>query len=119
MKNLFVPYNIALALKELGFNEPCLGEYLLGDFFMLYTQGQGLSRDCLAPLYQQVVDFLREKYEIHISIASMAFGYVGQHNNTPDPATWGKDKRWDSAPYKDYYEAYDAVINEALNLLEQ
>ena len=28
MESLFVPYEIALALKELGFDEPCFGKYL-------------------------------------------------------------------------------------------
>ncbi len=27
MNNLFVPYEIALALKEMGFDEPCIGSY--------------------------------------------------------------------------------------------
>ena len=31
MKNLFVSYEVALKLKELGFDEECFGEYIEGN----------------------------------------------------------------------------------------
>jgi hypothetical protein len=38
MKNEFVPYDIALALKELGFDEPCFGFLmsLVSGFIMIW-----------------------------------------------------------------------------------
>jgi hypothetical protein len=65
MKNEFVPYDIALAMKELGFNESCFGYYLLEDeCFMdvrIRRQGEAL---CLAPLYQQAEGVIWYRYVI-------------------------------------------------------
>lgn len=67
MKEQFVTYEIALKLKELGFDEECLGIYLNKEFRIAHFKHQieaniGVS----APLWQQAQDFLREKYNLHI-----------------------------------------------------
>jgi hypothetical protein len=73
MNNEFIPYEEALTLKELGFNEPCFGLYLLGRF--MYSNPPMLSEDIinsvevLAPLYQQAFRWLREKHDITQTIA--------------------------------------------------
>jgi hypothetical protein len=72
MKNLFIPYELAVIAKEKGFDEPCLGWFLLEgggakSMFILEKcpkQDMGL---CLSPLYQQLIDWLEEKYKIIIS----------------------------------------------------
>ena len=70
MKNEFIPYDIALAMKELGFDEICLGRYsgLKRDFkqfgFFRKPRTFDYSKDsvaCLAPLYQQAFRWFREK----------------------------------------------------------
>ena len=67
MKNLFVTYEQAIAIKELGFDEPCFGFY---DIFT--NEVKGGNYPCVgsnnAPLKQQVFDFFREKYGYDISI---------------------------------------------------
>ena len=63
MKNEFVNYEIALALKELGFDEPCFGVYSEHDKTRVYDESairEGLKIQ--APLYQQAFRFFREKY---------------------------------------------------------
>lgn len=88
MKEQFVTYEIALALKELGFDKSCLAyfdinydsitqkytgklilgkdpEYLTCQRRMHYMFGQQI---CLAPLWQQAIDWFREKYKINISL---------------------------------------------------
>jgi hypothetical protein len=75
MKNEFVPYDIALAMKELGFDEVCLGFYddISKQFFTVRTDGwskkvnENASR---APLYQQAFRWFREKYGLHPIIDS-------------------------------------------------
>ena len=63
MQNEFIPYEQALELKELGFDEPCFGYYDEGG--NLYTEMQ----ECLqAPLYQQAFKWFREKYGLFIVI---------------------------------------------------
>ena len=59
MKNEFIPYEQALALKGLGFDEPCFAFYnerqtLLSDEYMDKAQ-------CIAPLYQQAFRWFRDK----------------------------------------------------------
>jgi hypothetical protein len=66
MKNEFIPYEQALALKELGFGEPCFGYYSI-DRFNLKTPTFNITKPfdhewCLpAPLYQQAFRWFREK----------------------------------------------------------
>jgi hypothetical protein len=76
MKEQFVNYEIALELKELGFNEPCLGYYYDKklDHFALFGVIEGKiitnknNNVILAPLWQQVIDWLREKKYVNIEI---------------------------------------------------
>ena len=65
MNNQFIPYEQALELKELGFNEECFGFYTLeGCYFPNTTELNSLSYACASPLYQQAFRWFREKYEI-------------------------------------------------------
>jgi hypothetical protein len=59
MKNEFVPYDIALALFELGFNEQCLMGYTKNKNLVLPQSIVVLS----APLYQQAFRWILEKVE--------------------------------------------------------
>lgn len=59
MEKEFVSYEIALELKQLGFDEPCLRYY---DYFSKLVE-YGVY-ECKAPLYQQVFRWFREKYEL-------------------------------------------------------
>jgi hypothetical protein len=69
MEKEFVPYEQALALKELGFDEPCFGYYNMKKKFNMgdYTTKHWKST-CLAPLYQQAFRWFREKYNINSHI---------------------------------------------------
>ena len=88
MNKLFTPFEIALQLKELGFNEPCLGYWsldMVGDtipYFRynntvnmaesvnedLWYNHNELKKDYIwsAPLWQQVINFLEEEHYIKI-----------------------------------------------------
>jgi predicted RNase H-like HicB family nuclease len=64
MKKDFIPYEQALALKELGFDEPCYGWFdtghlRFGCYESEYVTGLG---DLPAPLYQQAFRWFREKH---------------------------------------------------------
>lgn len=87
MEKEFVPYDIALAMKELGFDEPCVAVYY-GDYdsrsfenglALEYRESQyyaqkGWAKGVLAPLYQQAFRWFREKYNLFILMQ------VGQHS---------------------------------------
>jgi hypothetical protein len=70
MEKEFIPYEQALELKELGFDEPCLTWWNKKEFVYPYWEREfgynyesGIAKDCvLSPLYQQAFRWFREKY---------------------------------------------------------
>ena len=76
MEAEFVPYEQALELKELGFDEPCFAKYFQQDGNTPFIQigeseieeaesaGDDVTFECNAPLYQQVFKWFREKYKL-------------------------------------------------------
>ena len=73
MEKEFVTYEIALALKELGFDESCLNFYFRGEALIEMKATHTFKEDseCVkAPLYQQVFRWFREKYKIECYVNS-------------------------------------------------
>ena len=113
MKHLFVPYDIAVKLKEKGFDEECMGIWQKPDFLHLgtsYWEGITMKKRVRAPMYQQAVDWLREKHNINIGIT---------YYSNRDGRTWEY-----RIHYMDrygtcggYYETLTKAINESLSLL--
>ena len=79
MKEQFIPYNLALKLKEKGFNNQCFGwwSWINGDSAMYYghqcnnTKLSELSmypNNCSAPLWQQAFDYFRIEKKLHCVI---------------------------------------------------
>jgi len=82
VESLFVPYEIALELKELGFDEQCLGYYdteglkISSDWYLnpqnknsLFPEPHTTNNPKIsAPLYQQVFRWFREKYDLDSEI---------------------------------------------------
>ena len=73
MNKEFVPYEIALALKELGFDEKCLS-YSTSN---TDVSGRTWTSVIVAPLYQQAFRWFREKYNFisEINVYSTSDGY--------------------------------------------
>ena len=59
INRLFVPYELALKLKEKGFDEPCFGSYI--QQVLHYKLPEKHTVLLQAPLYQQVIDWLFNK----------------------------------------------------------
>ena len=80
MNKEFIPYEQALELKELGFDEPCFGWFTnsclrIGSVVEnKHVQGED---ETLAPLYQQAFKFFREKHSIFPNVS-----YEGKFMNT-------------------------------------
>jgi antitoxin component YwqK of YwqJK toxin-antitoxin module len=69
MKNEFIPYEQALALKELGFDEQCFSFYNAnGELYEsegYYRYSHNVHKDeVIAPIYQQAFRWFREKYNL-------------------------------------------------------
>lgn len=70
----FVPYELAVKLKQLGFDEPCLGRWLVitewekptGEVrLQIGSKVENYSKNqCAAPLYQQAFRWLYQKLGI-------------------------------------------------------
>ena len=74
MEKLFLPYELALEIKTLGFDEPCLFDYnrwnteRLNDSYFNFVNYNAGETMVSAPLFQQVFKWFREKYELSCSI---------------------------------------------------
>lgn len=135
MKHLFVPYELALKLKEKGFDEECFGNYdcwskkeparlmtNIYPYFLGQEYAKRFDKTCiLAPLYQQVIDWFREKHSIR--------SYIDQRVLDIDsPNQWVYDfvvKTGDgvtkqpffSGDFDSYQEAQIGCINYMLKLI--
>ncbi len=69
MEKEFVPYELALELKQLGFEEPCLSYYEGESFSYHLASIKGDDYIIPAPLYQQAFRWFREKYNIQSCVA--------------------------------------------------
>jgi hypothetical protein len=90
MEKEFIPYEQALALKELGFDEPCFGRY--DSLKVLVTISRPKSNSyykgsvpsfLATPLYQQVFRWFREKYNLKGHVEAIEY-----FDETPDTYHW-------------------------------
>ena len=73
MEKEFIPYEQAVALKELGFDEKCLSCYLYEVETFSWELNYQISNNSIpwiisAPIYQQASRWFREKYNLQCSI---------------------------------------------------
>ena len=78
MNKDFVPYEKALALKELEFDEPCFGYYIDNKFeFFADVRSCNTNSEFkfypTAPTYSQAFRWFREKYRLQPSVNSFCF----------------------------------------------
>lgn len=72
MEKQFVSYELALKLKELGFDELCLARWDGGGFYMLPAYDPLKNSEieeawfCVLPLWQQAFDWIEKKYGLFV-----------------------------------------------------
>lgn len=101
MQELFVPYELAVKLKELGFDEYCLCKYnASGDLVTIgcysdshpihlaVNQSDICEAHVLAPLYQQVFDWLCKRINLSTTSWSLEFTESGWDIIHVDKATY-------------------------------
>ena len=77
MNKEFIPYEQALELKELGFNEQCFAYYdCERDLIVVRGKTKFLTCEFAVPLYQQAFRWFREKYKVYQTIDI----FLGEHN---------------------------------------
>jgi len=118
MNKEFIPYEQALELKELGFDEPCLAWHNSGRLFIDNYNAINSKMDfdycCALPLYQQAFRWFREKYELHGEPFSQKrpadnFKYAFKIS--------GKDIMYDG--YDTYEEAELACLKKLIEVVKQ
>ena len=135
MKNHFVNYNQALALKELGFDEPCLSVFYSSlvdtdedtiKFILEYTESQyyaqkGYVNGILRPLKSQVFEWARDEYGLYHIVHHF------EHNkNTPNEflsevtgkLLMGNDDISGFSYHSTYEEAESACIDNLIEIVK-
>ncbi len=147
MKDQFVTYEIAIKIKEAGMaqdkgpDSPFFGfyrkkpkDYLedVKDEYILIAQNPfyfKIDEICVAPLWQQAIDWLREKHQIFIDLETDCTSYpkycfsINVFTGNPKDLTeraWGweqvKNMQW--VLYREYQQARETAILKALELIK-
>jgi len=119
MNKEFIPYTEALALKELGFDEPCFGYYngqsnYIGEEGKMNSNCNKLGMHgayCTAPTYSQVFQWFRENNGIKNHI----------YKNVGPVDFWGyyTEEKGETSPYKTYDEAAIACLNNLIEIIKK
>jgi hypothetical protein len=117
----FTPYEQALALKELGFDEPCFAYYNIDP--QLKTPAFNIVKPfehewCLsAPLYQQAFRWFREKHNIDCYVESKLLT-TGDNIYDYTILVDEGDEWEDDSRYKTYEEAELVCLNKLIEIVK-
>ena len=131
MENEFVPYDVALAMKELGFDEPCYEYFTVSkDGFVTTTSGiPPMSYDFIKkfkvkeegfkvivkPLYQQTFRWFREKHKLHAEII-VQLGFKHWNAQILPSGRWLKPTA--KKGFKTYEEAELACLRKLIEIVK-
>ena len=108
MEKEFVTYEIALALKELGFDEPCLAYFEDKELMHGMLNNLGKRRYLVSPLWHQAFRWFRVKHNLD--------SWIYCHNKSKVYfAIILKDKRFVS--YNEKFDTYEEAESACLNKL--
>jgi hypothetical protein len=112
MEKEFIPYEQALVLKELGFDEPCFFSYELDyEYFNRayynYINHNTHPKLVSAPLYQQAFRWFREKYGLNQHI---------EHIAASNEYQWHIKHRWNT--FNTYEEAELACLKKLIEIVK-
>ena len=142
MNKEFVPYEQALALKELGFDEPCLGYWRNEDLPNTITIGRYTTKEdmeyeisgqdechnfkniiALAPTYSQCFRWFREKHNLLGGVYSNASGWAWEiHDNVGGTHRFASDYTGDcleSGMFTSFEKAELECIKYLIEIIKQ
>jgi hypothetical protein len=110
MNKEFIPYEEALALKELGFDKGSFAWYFEHnkEFGITNKIIKCDGKDISAPLYQQAFRWFRENFNMHFDIVKCG----GGHNNY-------KIERNAKVSYNTYQEAQDECLRKLIEIVKE
>jgi hypothetical protein len=128
MQEEFVTYELAVKLKELGFDEECLNIFFKREKRISFNIGYYLNKNSdftedsnyiSAPLWQQTFDWFRDQYRLHTEIRSYTaerFTFVIQElKNTVKYIEYGGINNI----FKTYEEAREACLEKLIELCQK
>ena len=123
MEKYFATYNQSLALKELGFDEPCFGWYEHNsNFYYCYQEGlvpptpskKLIKGCCLAPLKSQVFEWFRKQHKLKGFVEPVEY-----LDDTPETYMWVVYNECHSgAEQLTYEEAESACIDKLIEIVK-
>lgn len=127
MEKEFVTYEIALKLKELGFNEPCFGVYYDKDGNIRKTDFSEIGD---APLWQQAIDWLMRVHNMDIEITRYRYYdtfinswtynvFVKVFNESELDKTYFVRNTLNNTIFTSYEEAREEGIIKAIEICQQ
>lgn len=122
MEKEFVPYDLAIKLKDLGFNEPCFGYYDLDGLQIntnhWYPENKNSSfplpnttnnPKISAPTFSQAFRWFREKYDCHHTI---------KHNKKYVGIAYSSVVNFSIDEFETYEEAELACLETLIEVVE-
>jgi hypothetical protein len=108
MEKEFVPYELALRMKQLGFDEPCFGYRDSVGYLMIQK-----TPHCVisAPTFSQAFRWFREKYELYSFVFKFdeGFGYE----------TYKEGVTQTNESFDTYEEAELACLKKLIEIVKQ
>lgn len=127
MNEDYVSYELAVKLKECGFDEPCIAQWacepdgkpmLVGSTAFVFSNAELKGRDVTAPLLYHAQKWLREKHKWHIVIEPRIW-----EQQVYDYKLWSFMRGYENAnrglDYLSYEQALSAGITAALELINK
>jgi hypothetical protein len=126
MTQEFIPYEQALELKQLGFNEHCFGEWQnlkIGKNLVVDEEDRiydisVLGADIKAPLYQQAFRWFRNKYDKHCYVEAYTLSSGGKRYDYTILSNEGEEEWDDGETWETYEQAELACLKELIKIIK-
>jgi hypothetical protein len=126
MNKEFIPYEQALELRELGFNEECVFKYSLDRYEgTIYEITNGCKNiqlykgSCTAPLYQQAFRWFREKHNLEGEVHCIRFNSKRLKGYQYAITSRNYQKFEQLGDYHTYEEAEIACLKKLIEIVKQ
>lgn len=138
MQEQFVPYGLAVRLKEINFHENCMAYFFKGgkinNYFNKYYNNnklaviQPFAFHCTAPLWQQAFDWFRKNYNLEVILSPDSINlpekYLREYKiiSTDESIVLEKvcdQKYWiRKGCFKSYEESRQACLEKLIKIVE-
>lgn len=132
MNHLFLPFRQAVILKKQGFNSPCFAYYDdKGELFYSnpatfdFKFVNSTTLFTLAPIYQQVIEWIEEEYGLIISAErseTKSRGYICKVKKYKSYEGLSPVCKYEGGRYGGhftYHQALELAIDKAINLIQK